>query len=763
MLPGLFQDTLLYTLTIPFIILWFYIYGIFTISLIKKTFSSQSIIFFEKFSDSQKFILTIFAGLATTLTLLQNISWFLPLKYPSYVLLAFFILLLFIFIYKKRDITLREVITKSKAVLFLTLVVILGGLFQLLAIKGLEVQSITNNDAFYYIPISIFARDHAIPIFKYDENVIAEKSINSVPNLNTPFMRIGNITLDSLFSNISRIPQHKYFFISKILALLLVCYSSFLLISLFLKNKYLLTSILSILTLLSPLFVRTFLDDFVAFFYGLTFLNVTLFLFSKLLLSGKTKVNDLFILALVVSGLLSLYSDLIILLVLIGVFFLIFNISETIKYFACTLSRIGLIIVISLLFNINASIRAIEFTLLQFQISSITKGLNHSIWYYLNLSSGIKEFYGSTPQYSPIVLSLIYLAFIFLLINIFIYFLKFRKYSKVKLMISISLGSLFLAFYLYKLKEYEYGLIRALAIAGYYLTLILLLNAAFLFNYFKNYQAQINSSFNYKKAGMSLLILFSILIILGVYTVNNAILFKHMLNSPIKTTRAQDNFFLAMRSVPNITRVKIVGTEFANQIINYEHVTVFSLEYLAHVPSTHEMHFYSYYRNNQASDKYINSNFSHILSSYPLGNLFKSGPILASEDKRLYLYKKEENTVIPRGNNWYTGETAENGKYTYWTLSNPSFEAYLTANSDKKLKFDIASYGKARSTSFLLNNQLIKTITISPNIQSIEIDLKGTTGLSYVSLFTKDECTVPGNGDTRKFCFQISNIEVIDK
>ncbi len=630
---------------------------------------------------TKRVIINIFLGISITLILISSLALLLPTSKIVLILLPVWIISI---VYTVKI----EGFKLLKTILIPFLLLIIITILLLITSKGLNYFAPTNNDSFYYIPISDYAKRFPVPLL-VTENQITDMNIYlSLPNTIYPYIRIGNILLDSIYSYSTFTSSIDYYFISKCLGIALLLLAFFYIIS-DLKSRIIQTLTL-ILAILSYNLVLTWVEDFMAFIWGFSFLILIINLLSEYFNGTK---NNLSLYAIIISGFVSLYCDLtflVALIVMLSMFSKLF-LEKRKEYLFITLKDICKILILSIIINPVSYIRFLLLFNLQFKLISVTSNPKFSDFFsYFTRSFGIT----SEVNLNNIIELLLVLLTILGLIIYLLYRLK--KYKSVSVPV-ISVFSTLVVLVQTINNGYDYGINRSITILG---SLIILVSIYFLINH---------------KNSLFTLILAIIILILNLQSI--VISFPFIFRGTIKNSSTYRNFYEFISKQNDIVRIRLVGNDFPNQLINYEHLAAYYSYNIIKADLSLFSNEYSYF-NNESVDifKYHNYPFSHIISNYKSENLFNGFPIISKvkipDEDNLYFYEFNTYAIIPRGSTFYPVDFSSEPIFKfsgssiidyYCTDKNVTSDIFINVRNSNvsDVKLEVTSFGAVPVSAIL--------------------------------------------------------------
>jgi hypothetical protein len=229
----------------------------------------------------KRIIINIFLGISVTLILVSSLSLLLPTSKIVILLLPFWIISV-IYTFKNNGFKLFNTL------LIPIIITIIITISLLILTKGLNYFAPTNNDSFYYIPISDYVKKYPIPLL-VTENQITDMNIYlSLPNTNYPYIRVGNILLDSIYGYATFTTSIDYYYISKCIGIILILLAFYYTIS-DLKSK-IIQFLALVLAILSYNLVLTWIEDFMAFIWGFSFIILIINLLGEYFNDSKKNV-----------------------------------------------------------------------------------------------------------------------------------------------------------------------------------------------------------------------------------------------------------------------------------------------------------------------------------------------------------------------------------------------------------------------------------------------------------------------------------------
>ena len=185
---------------------------------------------------------------------------------------------------------------------------------------------------------------------------------------------------------------------------------------------------------------------------------------------------------------------------------------------------------------------------------------------------------------------------------------------------------------------YEYGINRSITILA---SLIILASIYLLINH---------------KNKLFPLLLVLIILILNIQSI--VINFPFLFRGSIRNTSNYRDFYEFVSKVKDIKRIRLVGNDFPNQLINYENLSAYYSYNIIKADLSLFSNKYSYFNNDPVDlYKYHNYPFTHIISNYKSEYLFNGYPLVSkvetSGEDNLYLYKFNKYAIIPRGSTFY--------------------------------------------------------------------------------------------------------------
>lgn len=713
-------------------------------------FGLSRLILPKKLAEAE-LILIPFIGIAFSITVLQNLNYFLPVNRAFLILLFVSLLLAALSFIKNRSLTLsfKEDWRLSLVFLFSSFT----ALYPIIRLGYPTTRSMTNNDGFWFtVTAKWFQQNtlntipeitHLAPLFSS-----ANLQLNSK-------MRIGIDLFLAAISSAFNLDPYQVFSVLIAFLFAVIPLAVYLMVSVFFKLPKGAGLLAALVVAANNGALRLAFEGNLAQLAGLCFLLLSIGTLFYALVNPEYKSKILA--ALMIVGLESTYLEMIPFLVLPLLLFLIYGAVKRQLTITSIFSTMRFVTVLIIVLNLDAFNRMAAFLktassmrgdLDPWMLTPTQSLLN--IFGLVHLRNGL-EF----KQFLPFAqYFLLFLAFISILLCFYGLIKKNYTYNVRFLLLAAIVSYLGIVYRMRYIQEFGYGFYKAL-IAGQFVFLIVLAIGIYYF-----WQRSRN------KFNRGILLLFLLpFIVVNLYNEGD------LVSLNLKSQLVVDNKYISLGEIkeviPTGSIIFLANTDSNYSPIHYEHYAVYFLDQFAKMKPSFYSHPADYFvaegwhgTDREYPDYFFQPDYSYVLTP-------GKTDVVANKNKPVwsngyfYLYERRNVQLIVPGKGWSHLETID-GNATRWTENEA--ELFVDSNISKKTELIFTALvppNNEKTLYLYLNDELVQTFDITDKLEKqVSKKFQISKGRSELKFRVSADIQNVNDEDPRQLGVALQNIEL---